>query len=227
MNRTLVAIPLALATAVLAPNPQVAGTQDPDPEVQDPPEEEEEEVEEEVHRDIFGRTRMRRSENGGLTGMWQLLAMDLEGYPEEGLLTAGYMLIGRGFLSLEMHAIYEDGRVRDEQIEDGFQTFMAEYELISGDRMVCRTLIGSFLDEEDDYLDFELVGETREYTVERDGEFLTLRWGEDDWMTFARRLPSSGTLEDIFGKEGGEPSKAGPDIFGRGGVKRPDKDGGD
>ena len=221
MNRALVALPLALLPALLP----VQDEQGQDPPPPPPPDEVEDEPE--LRRDIFGRLRPRPEEDAALEGMWQLLSMDLEGYPKEGLHPHGYLLIADGFMSFQLHAYYDEDVLDDDPWEDGYQTIMAEYELIGGERMVCKTLIGSYLDEEDDILDYEPAGMTREFKLEREGRFLTLNWGNGDWMTFGPRLHSSTQLEDVFGRERGERSRRGPDIYGRERVRgEGDKSGG-
>jgi hypothetical protein len=202
MNRILALAPLLGLSAALLP-----AAQDP---VQDPPEEE-------VRRDIFGRQHTKKlgQDETSLEGMWQLLAMDLSGYPPEGMSPFGFMLIADGFIAFELHAYYDEEGLDGNPLEDGFQTFMGEYELVAGDRLLCRTLVGSYIDEEADVLDYEPPGIMREFTLERDGKLLTLRWGDDDWITYGRRPHSGTSLEDIFGNKRGRRSLGGPDIFGR------------
>ena len=204
MNRVLALLPLVGLCAAFLP-------QDP------PPDDEAQEEEDELQRDIFGRLRTKKvnPDEAGLEGMWQLLAMELEGYPDEGLSPFGYLLIHDGFLAFEMQAFYDDNVLDDDPWEDGYQTFMAEYDLIGGDQLRCRTLIGSYLDEEEDILDFEPAGMEREFNLKRTGKLLTLEWGDGDWMTFGRRLHTNVQLKDAFGRRRGSRSKRGPDIFGR------------
>ncbi len=200
-------LPLAAATATLLSPPGATRAQEDEgeEEVQDPG----------VQRDVFGRLRSRPSGQGGaLMGMWQLVGMNLEGYPERGMHPNGYLLIGRDHLAFQVQVSWDELKVGDE-MEDGFQTFMAEYELISGDRMVCRVLIGAYLDEEDDFLDFEPAQLEREFVVQRSGKLLTLRWGEEDWMTFGWREGGRSRGTDIFGRSGAPRGRSGPDIYGR------------
>jgi hypothetical protein len=216
MNRALAALPLALLTTVLLP----ALYQDPDKTQDPPPDEEEEETVEEVERDIFGRLRTRKvPKDEALQGMWQLLAMEIEGYPTSGLVPDGYLLIGDGFLSFQMHATYDQDELNGLTFADGYQTFMAEYKLDAGEELICQTLIGSWLDEEQDSLEFEDGGSIREYQLERKGKLLTLHWGKGDWMTFGRRLTGARRLKSIYGRDRGEPTDEGPDVFGRRKVK--------
>lgn len=208
MNRILALLPLVgLGAALLPQDPP------PDEEVQG----EEAQDQEELQRDIFGRMRTKKvaPDEAGIEGMWQLLAMELEGYPEEGLSPFGFLLIHDGFLAFELQAFYDENVLDDDPWEDGYQTFMAEYDIVAGERLHCRTLIGSYLDEEEDILDFEPAGMEREFTLKRTGKLLTLEWGEGDWMTFGRRLHTSVQLRDAFGRTRGKRSKRGPDIFGR------------
>ena len=73
----------------------------------------------------------------------------------------------------------------------------------------------SYLDEEEDDLEFEDPGTERVFEVELENRMLTLRWGQSDSMTFGRRRHTTAQLTDIYGKERGSPSLKGPDIFGR------------
>lgn len=224
MQRALIAIPLALCTGFGAG--LLPAAQDPDDkQSQDPPEEvvvDPDEVaneDEEIERDIFGRVRTKPrlpgEESNSMQGMWQLVAMELEGYPDEGLTPVGFLLIGEAFLAFELQAYYSDDVTDDDPWEDGYQTFMAEYEVISGQQLICTSLIGSYLDEEEDILDYEPPGIVREFTIERTGKLLTLRFGDDDWMTFGKREPTGSRLQDLYGRDRGTRTKLGPDIYGR------------
>lgn len=202
MNRILSLLPLIGLGAGLLTIPS-----------QDPPAEE---PKQEARRDIFGRQKLKAAgEEEGLEGMWQLLNMDVDGYPAGGLVPSGFLLISGGFMAFEMHAYYEEDGLLGEPFEDGFQTFCAEYDLVAGESLVCRTLIGSYLDEEEDDLEFEDPGTERVFEVELENRMLTLRWGQSDSMTFGRRRHTTAQLTDIYGKERGSPSLKGPDIFGR------------
>lgn len=213
MKSALIALPLALGTALYTT------AQDPPPTEQDPPAREADD--EEVERDIFGRVKKKRpgtkasDEAKSLEGMWQLVAMELEGFPPEGLTPVAYLLIGDRFLAFEMQAYYDENVLDDDPYVDGYQTFMAEYEVVSGQQLICNTLIGSYLDEEDDILDYEPPGIVREFTLERTGKLLTLRFGEDDWMTFGRRMATGTGVVDIYGRSRGTRTKLGPDVYGR------------
>ena len=203
MKRILTLLPLC--AALLGPallNPQDPGPADSGGE---------------LRRDIFGRivTKKAAEDDSGLDGMWQLLGMELEGYPPEGLNPFGYILFHKGFMAFELQAFYDEDTLDDDPFEDGYQTFMAEYELIGADRLVCRTLIGSYLDEEDDLLDYEDPGMEREFEIEFKGRLLTLEWDGKNWMTFGRVPPPSSKLKDIFGKTRGTRGRRGPDLFGR------------
>ena len=206
MNRILSLLPLIGLGAGLLTLPSQDTAQDPPAE----------EPKKEVRRDIFGRQKLQDvGEEDGLEGMWQLLAMDVDGYPAGGLVPTGFLLISGGFMAFEMHAYYEEDRFFDEPFEDGFQTFFAEYDLLAGESLACRSLIGSYLDEEEDDLDFEDPGTQRQFEFELENRMLTLKWGESDSMTFGRRRHTTAQLTDIYGKERGRRSLKGPDIFGR------------
>ena len=206
MNRILSLIPLiGLGTGLM-----VIPSQDT---AQDPPAEE---PKKEARRDIFGRQKLKAvGEEEGLEGMWQLLNMDVDGYPAGGLVPSGFLLISAGFMAFEMHAYYEEDGLLGVPFEDGFQTFFGEYDLNSGESLVCRSLIGSYLDEEEDDLEFEDPGTERNFEVELEDRMLTLKWGENDSMTFGRLRHTTAQLTDIYGRERGRRSLKGPDIFGR------------
>lgn len=218
MNRLLSLLPLIGVGLLTAPSQDTSQ----DPPTEKPPSE--------VHRDIFGRQKLKTLEAGeGIEGMWQLLAVELKGYPAQGLVPSGFLLLSNGFVAFEMHAYYEEDGTDNEPFEDGFQTFFGEYGLVSGQSLVCTSLIGSYLDEGGDGrgligsylgggegdLQFEDPGTMREFVVELEDRMLTLRWGDNDSMTFARRRHTMAQLTDIYGKERGQRSLKGPDIFGR------------
>lgn len=171
---------------------------------------------EQVTRDIFGRVKTEKvTEQNTLEGMWQLLSLEIEGYPKDGLDARGFLHIGSGFVSFELQATYQPGEFDYETLDDGYQSFMAEYQLVGGDRMVCRNLIGSYIEEEDDDIYFEPGGMMREYRLERTDRFLTLKWKGSNRMTFGRRPASRSSFQDIYGKDKGKKDPRGLDIFGR------------
>lgn len=215
LRRFVLAVTVTLALPV---GNAVLGLQDPDdgPPVgtQDP-----ETGPDNLERDVFGR--VRRPPGGGespLIGAWQLLDIVADGFPEEGITPTGYMLIGDGFLAFEMHVSWDDFEVGGMLI-DGFQTFIAEYSLIGGSVLQCRTLIGSYLETEDEELNYEPPGFPREFQVEVDKEFLKLSWEGNESMTFGRRRAGLQGRVDVFGKtESLKSHRRGADIFGREGV---------
>ncbi len=167
-------------------------------------------------RDVFGRIRkLKAGERHPMMGGWQLLDVEAEGYPREGLNASGMLLVTEGFLSFEMHAYWDEHQMAQEEVE-GFQTFTAEYLLEAGERLICRTLIGAYMDEEDDELVWEVSGYPREFTVDVEGQLLKLTWGNGNVMTFGRRIPNQQARNDIFGKPQPAPKvDYGADIFGR------------
>lgn len=180
---------------------------------QDPPGEEEVQdpgQEGNYTRDIFGR--LRKAKSNPFKGAWELLDMDLDGYPPEGLSGAGALLIGDQFMAFEVQASW-DPFVVGVILDDGYQSFIAEYMLEGGNLLLCRTLVGSYLDEETGSLAFEPHGIEREFEVRLENGFLQLRWGESDLLTFGRRLPGRWVQTDIFGNESARTVPE--DIFGR------------
>lgn len=219
MHRAFALAPLAFLAATLAGSTALPRPQDPD-DVD--PEVEVEQDAEGVHRDIFGRMKRHRGRDP-FEGAWQLVDMSLEGYPEVGLYPTGYLLIADGFMAFQLQAFYDEDEA-GEEYEDGFQTFFCEYTVVGGDTLLCTTLIGAYLDEEVDVVDYEPEGMEREFLLEQGGGMLTLRWGEDDLLTFGRLHHRDRAKEDIFGNQ----VRIGPrgdDVFGR--RKADDDDDGD
>jgi len=183
------------------------------PQDQDPPGEEEVQdpgQEGNYTRDIFGR--LRKTKSNPFKGAWQLLDMELDGYPPQGRSGAGALLISDQFLAFELQASW-DPFVTEVILDDGYQSFIAEYMLEGGNLLVCRTLVGSFINEETGSLEFEPHGLEREFEVRLEDGFLQLRWGESDLLIFGRRLPGRWVQKDIFGNEAARTVPE--DIFGR------------
>lgn len=215
---------LALAATLAFPLAgNLPGLQDP----AEPPEEAgaDDDEPESFERDLFGRVRKRApGAPNPLVGAWQLLDMEAEGFPEEGKLSSGFLLVGEDFLALEMHVMWDLDLV-GEALVDAYQTFICEYAVVGGSLLQCRTLIGSYIEAVDGSLQYEPSGTDREFLMELDGEFLTLKWDQTDSMTFARRRPSPVLTEDIFGKREALRNRGrGEDIFGRRQIGEEDED---
>jgi len=210
-----------LLAGLTLPTARALLVQDPDPEQEPPKKEGSEEGEREsLERDLFGRVRTKPGRSHPFLGAWQLVALEAKGYPSQGMEPNGFLLVADDFLAFEMHVSW-DPNVAGEELIEGFQTFMAEYSLLGGAVLRCRTLIGSYLEEEDDELEWEPAGMGREFLMELKGGFLTLTWDQTDSMTFARRKAGGGGGENIFGRATNLPTvRKGADIFGRESKKR-------
>ncbi len=208
MRRILV--PLSLASLSLWGFPAAPAVA---PQDQDPPAGEEAQDQDQeggYTRDIFGR--LRKTKHNPFKGAWQLVDLEIDGYPPQGRSEAGFLLIADEFLAFELQATWDEF-VTGVILDDGYQSFIAEYLLEGGNTLLCRTLIGSFIDEETNVLDFEPRGIEREFEVRMEDDFLVLRWGESDQLTFGRRLPGRWVQQDIFGNQ--EQRTVPEDIFGR------------
>lgn len=219
--RTTLVTRLFLAAGLALPAVHTAWSPVQDPDDQDEVGREEPpakgEKKDDLERDLFGRV-VTRQKREAFEGAWQLLNLRAEGYPPEGLQPTGYLLISQGFLAFEMHVSY-DSHSDVEEYEDGFQTFMAEYSLVGGSHLQCRTLIGSYLEEGEEELVWEPAGYGRTFEVDLAAGFLTLTWDDGDSMTFGRRKHGMSGRENIFGRVENVPSVTrGVDIFGRRGA---------
>ncbi len=164
------------------------------PPAQTPPEQGQEPDTPRQERDIFGRIRtLRPGTRSPIDGVWQLLDLDVEGYPQHGRSASGYLMIQEGHMAFQMEASW-DQEEGDDGLEDGYQAFVAQYKQV-GNVLSCMTLMGAYLDEEEEEFEYEEPGMMRRFEVTVDGSFLTLTWSEADVMTFGRlRTP------ELFGK---------------------------
>jgi len=179
-----------------------------------------------LERDIFGRLRPRaEGEDSALDGVWQLLDVEVDGYPKEGMQAAGYMVIKDGHIAFQMEAFWEEDSYGEAPM-DGYQAFVAEFER-TGTTLACTTLLGAYLDEEEDEVLFETAGGKREFEITLNGTFLDLAWGETDVLTFGRRLSPTQRRLSIFGREKAGSGDADPDIFGRDRKIGDEEEGGD
>jgi len=178
-----------------------------------------------LERDVFGRLRPQaKGEDSALEGAWQLLDMEVEGYPDLGRQTLGFMLIQDGHLSLQLEAYWEEDDFGDAP-EDGYQAFVAEF-IRTGNTLACSTLMGAYIDEEEGDVAFEDPGGKRNFEISVNGAFLDLNWGEGQVLTFARRVSPNQKRLSIYGKEIPGTPDGDPDIFGRD-AKKGDKEGDD
>ena len=221
LSPLLLAVPLTMA-APHAFGPHADGPiQEPVPEQE--PEKPEEAEDSRGERDIFGRPVRQggrpRSATDRLEGCWQLIDIDLNGYPERGRRHSGYALIEGGFIALELHMTWENEELA---VADYHQSFIAEYRLTPEGRLRVNTVIGAFIDDASGELLWERSGFVREYDFSVDNRSLTLRFGKGNRMTFAPRKSSNPGERDIFGREAAAPTQE-RDIFGRP-LKRDEKD---
>ena len=171
---------------------------------------------------LFGRTAGRDAELiEKLQGMWQLLHIEDPNLPPEGRSHHGFLMVSGQFLAIEVHVAWddEDGY----PLEDAFQSGMHEFEIDRVGRLRTVSLIGSFLDEEEE-LDWEVPGTPRDFSVSLTGNFLTLARSDGSTLDFARRLPRTGHAKDFFGRQIEAPAGS-TDVYGRG--RSPKKEDGD
>lgn len=173
--------------------------------------------------DVFGRsTRVRGSRiEDKLMGGWRLKELRLAGSSDVGRIAQGFLHVGNGILSLEVHAAWDPkSRTNSNAEPDMHTTFTAEYELGPAGTLDCTTILGSFMDDQTGELRWERAGFRREYKVTVEGIKLTLTFGHRDGQTgrmvFEPFFPSAKGGRDLFGR----PLRAGAaggamDIFGR------------
>ncbi len=204
----------ALTVAALGVLPLLSLLQDPvdaprpedgDPDIQDPslglPELE-------PARDVFGRVTANGSEAliSGLQGGWVLVGVDDPLLPPDGRSQEGMLLVSGSYMSLEIHMTWYDQV--GEPLEDAFQTGVHEFQLDGPDRISTTSLIGSYLDE-DDALEWEDPGYTREFQVTLAGDRLILARDDGSSLEFRRRRSQRAQIPNIYGVRPG-----GTDIFG-------------
>jgi len=102
-----------------------------------------------LERDIFGRLQPKtKGQDSALEGVWQLLDVNIDGYPKPGLQALGFMLIQDGHIAFQLEAYWEEDDY-GEAPQDGYQAFVAEF-VRTGNTLSCTTLMGAYLDEEED-----------------------------------------------------------------------------
>lgn len=171
--------------------------------------------------DIFGRRTLARRNSlaDQLIGGWRLRQLDLSGVSSVGRIAQGFLNINDAYLSMEIHAAYDEKSGLDAPPTDVHTTFTAEYRLIGGNSIECLTVIGSFLDDQTGELRWERAGFSRRYSVEQNAGQLILTYGEEfgevTRLVFVPQLPRVKGSRDIFGrKEGTGTFGSERDIFG-------------
>ena len=175
--------------------------------------------------DIFGRRTGSRPSSAAerLIGAWQLTGLDLANSKQAGRVAQGAMVVTEGFLSLEVHASWPvdeapiDGEVPEADIH---LSFTAEYSLGAAGQLVTATIIGSYIDEETEAVQWERPGYLREYRVGLRANELELSWGTEgegtNRMVFTPRRPARSLTRDIFGAAKGRKTiDSRRDLFGR------------
>ena len=173
-----------------------------------------------VTNDIFGRRTTVRGNTFAdrLRGAWQLTSMSIPGSNAQGRVAQGFMHIGDSFMSLELHALWEGGNGNGVPENDLHTTFTAEFQVDSGGKMFCSTIIGSYIDEETGELRWERAGYEREYRLQESRGQLELTFVDPETgpgqMKFRPFAPRTLGSKDIFGRnEIG--SFGATDIYGR------------
>ncbi|MEL6713000.1 MAG: hypothetical protein AAFP86_04460 [Planctomycetota bacterium] len=173
--------------------------------------------------DIFGRRRVRRGDTveERIRGGWQLTELFLPESDARGRIAQGFMNIGDGLLSMELHAAWEQEGENAEFAEfDLHTTFTAEFQLTGNRELRCSTVIGSYLDEETGELLWERTGFERLYRLRENAGLLEFSFGPADspqgkliWKPY---VPSREGEVDIFGRKQVVTGAFGDvDIFGR------------
>lgn len=218
------ALPLPLLSLFAGTSPEVAPAQDPFPRAgQDPkpapddpkppPGETPEGAPNDGPRDIFGRplkSAAKSDKFDRLQGCWQLIDIQLEGFPESGRQGSGLMLVHEGFLAFELHLTWPAGNGGT----DVHQTFISEYELEHGRVLKLNTLIGSFVDDRTGELEWERSGFAREYDLTFLDKQLIFEFGAGNRMVFAPKHSAMRLTRDIYGRVMRE-SVGTRDIYGR------------
>ena len=120
------------------------------------------------------------------------------------------MVVTEGFMSLEIHASWPeveapiDGEIPEADIH---LSFTAEYSIGAAGQLVTATIIGSYIDEETEAVQWERPGYLREYRVTLRANELELSWGTEgegtNRMVFKPRRTARPLTRDIFGAAAG------------------------
>jgi len=195
--------PLSSSTSNQEPKLRRPATQDPKPDEATP----------EPARDIFGRALPKEGKarpTNGLKGCWQVLDVQLQGFPGQGRGGTGFVLIDDHFFAMEVHMSWPSGV----HGADLHQSFIGEYKLIDATTIQVTTLIGSGTDRVSTAFEWERSGIKREYTFTLSDKSLVLTFGQGNRIALAPRRPTANPTRDIFGRGTVEASTE-RDIFGR------------
>lgn len=144
-----------------------------------------------------------------MRGGWQLVQLESNEFESAGRTMRGFLLIGEGFLSVEIHLTWTVGGAFQ---EDKFQSGIHEYQLDQTGILTTTTLIGAGYDAEGE-LAWEAPGTRRRYRVALNGNFLNLVRADGSRLTFTRRNPVRSSGRDMFGRKTGKQEEV--DMFGR------------
>ena len=168
--------------------------------------------EEEQDDPVLGLTPLTPAEKlyDEIQGCWQLATIESNLIGAAGREMSGYLLIGDGFLSVEIHMVWSRG---EKVLEDAFQSGIHEFTLDDFSTLRTTSLIGATLDNHFE-IEWERAGVVREYQVTQIGAFLELRRTDGSVYVFSRRPSHTGRNDrDIFGNP--LPGKARRDMYGR------------
>ncbi len=170
--------------------------------------------------DVFGRrTKLRGNTfEERIQGGWRLTRMQLGALSSRGRKAQGFLHIGESFLSMELHALWDDTSGAAAPPNDIHTTFTAEYHLENSGKLYCTSVIGSFIDDQTAELRWERTGYEREFTVREILNELELTFVDESGLQsrlyFKAYLPRGKGRKDIFGRnEVG--SYGSTDIYGR------------
>jgi len=144
--------------------------------------------------------------------------MDVRGSDPRGRVAQGFLNIGKDFLSMEIHAVWDTGASPSIPESDVHTTFTAEYQLDNSGRLYCSTVIGSFIDDVTGTLTWERQGFEREFIVREIRNEIELSYTEEgrgeSKLYFQAFVPRNKGSLDIFGRQQ-IGSFGGTDIYGR------------
>jgi len=138
-----------------------------------------------------------------MQGAWRLVEIVDDALPAEGRLEVGYLLVSAHFLAIEVHMTWED--TDGEPLEDAFQSGIHEFTFDGPDRLVAASLIGSYLDDEEE-LEWEVPTSVREFQVHVADTALTLLRDDGSYLVFERHHGDQARERNLFGTRPGEES---------------------
>ncbi len=161
----------------------------------------------------LGVEHRNRQLHEAIRGAWFLTKHEHPLFNAKELSTRAYLLIGDGFLSLELHGIFFDGP-HEEVV---FQTGMHRFDFDKLGQLVTSSLIGTNHMIEDMPVMFERPGTLRRFRVVYGGETLELvRTSDQSRLTFRRLKTQSLSGRDIYGRELPDPDSEGEDSKAKG-----------